>query len=136
LPVITALDSFVHGIALLHVVLSVPTGSTYATFVPSLHEPSGRHTFDAHCACIVHGWHMSSLPHTGIKPMHAAGSLAVHCTHLPLAMSQTLGEHCADVVHALAPSPLFVQLGSAGWPAQNPGLLSLQAPSAAIAIAA
>ncbi|HEX4352736.1 MAG TPA: hypothetical protein VHZ95_07485 [Polyangiales bacterium] len=48
LLVASAFATVVHGIAIEHVVLSVPVGSTYATSDPSLHEPSGRHTFDAH----------------------------------------------------------------------------------------
>lgn len=50
----------------------------------------------------MHGTHVDDFPsHTGVIPVHAAGSAGVHCTQVLVAVSQTgvAPLHCAFVVH-------------------------------------
>jgi hypothetical protein len=137
------LATFVHGIAFVHVSLSVPIGSTYATWLASPHDPSGRHTSEpGHSACAWHPRHAWSSPHTGVVPAHAlVWSGAMHCTHVfvPDTSHTAVGAvHSAFDVQPIGPPPsgagqFSVSSGCAG---QYCELFSLQAASKIIEQAA
>src|SRR5438067_8029895 len=81
LPASSATAIEVHGIASGHVPVVAPPGITYATFVLSPHEPSGRHALLVHCVLSRQPRHVLV-----VKSQNAAGGeqspLDRHCTHV------------------------------------------------------